>query len=75
MSGKIIKYAIAGAPTAAILAEAVSAGIQQGWEPLGGIQVGEATVEADTGKGEKQTVTQRFFQAMVKRETIVMALN
>ena len=72
MSGKIIKYAIAGAPTAAILAEAVSAGIQQGWEPLGGVQVGEATVEADSGK---QEVTQRFFQAMVKRETIVMGLN
>lgn len=71
MSGKIIKYAIAGAPTAAILAEAVSAGIQQGWEPLGGVQVGEA----DDGSGEKQQVTQRFFQAMVKRETIVVALN
>ncbi len=69
MDGKIIKYAIAGAPTAAILAEAVSAGIQQGWEPLGGIQVGEGLVEADGGKEE---VTQRFFQAMVKRETIVM---
>ena len=68
MSGKIITYAIAGAPTAAILAEAVSAGIQQGWEPLGGVQVGEA----DGGKDE---VTQRFFQAMVKRETIVMQLN
>ena len=70
MSGKIIKYAIAGAATADVLAEAVSAGIQQGWEPLGGVQVASATIADDGGE-----TTQRFFQAMVKRETIVMALN
>lgn len=74
MSGKIIKYAIAGAATAGALAQAVNNGIRQGWEPAGGVQVGEATVEVDVD-GEKQTVTQRFFQAMVKRETIVVALN
>ena len=75
MREKIIEYGIAGAENAADLSKSISDAIEKGWQPIGGIAVGDIEVTMKNQFGETKQATQHFFQAVVKLEKIIRTLQ
>ena len=71
MSQAIIEYGIAGSETAYDLTQRVNQAIDDGWEPFGGVGIGAISVEIMNIEGVAEEVTQHYFQALVKRETLI----
>ncbi len=77
MSEKITDYGLVFADTPENLEAGVTAAIEDGWQPIGGICFGPYIVEAhpDHPESEPVKVNMRFHQAVVQYDSIVKVLQ